>query len=146
MTVVNSQAAVQYYPGYTQTQVQQNFTTQVISAISQAYNAIITTVNPHLYVPGLVVTFYIPGMYGMQQINNLKGQILSVTTNTFTVNINSTTFTPFAIPGTLPRSYSYPYAIPNNSGILVPPQPLPYANEAGFEGAIWNAGQPGNLI
>jgi len=107
---------------------------------------VVTTAANHNYVAGLNVSFLIPTQFGMQQLNSLNGDILSVTSNTFTIAIDSTLFSVFSYPSPLPSAYTPPSVIPNASGGLVPPQPLPYGNEKPFEGAVWNAGQPGNLI
>ena len=129
-----------YYPGYSQVQVAQNFVTQNIAAITQAYPMVITTVNNHNYVAGLDVTFLIPSQFGMIQLNGIQGQILQVTSNTLTVNIDSTHFAVFAYPSPLPSAYTPPCVIPNSSGPHLPPIPLPYGNQDDFIGTIYNAG------
>lgn len=138
--------SITYYPGYSQVIVTQNFRTQTILTITNANHMVVTTVANHGYVAGLNVVFLIPTQFGMQELNMLNGDILSVTSNTLTIAIDSTHFSLFSYPLSLPYAYTPPSVIPNASGGLVPPQPLPYCNEKPFEGAIWNAGQPGNPI
>ena len=138
--------SVMYYPGYSQVVVTSNFRTHTIGSVTNANPMVVTTVDNHGYVPGLNVAFLIPTQFGMQELNSLNGDILSVTSNTLTIAINSTNFSLFSYPVSLPYAYTPPSVIPNASGALVPPQPLPYGNEKPFEGASWNAGQPGNLI
>lgn len=138
--------SVIYYPGYSQTQVQQNLICQTIASITQANPAIVTTINNHNYVAGMNVTFLIPFQFGMTQLNGLNIQVLSVTNNSLTINVNSTNFTPFAYPSPLPQAYTNPSVIPNSSGTYLPPLPLPFGNQDSFEGAIFNAGQPNDLI
>jgi hypothetical protein len=107
---------------------------------------VVTTVANHSYVAGLNVSFLLPHQFGMNELNTLNGDILSVTNNTLTIAIDSTFFSLFSYPSPLPFAYTPPSVIPNASGGLVPPQPLPYGNEKPFEGSIWNAGQPANPI
>ena len=132
---------IEYYPGYGQTQVQQNLRTQIISAITQANPAVLTTVNVHGYPAGVDVTFLIPTQFGMVQLNNRNIQVISVTSNSLTLNIDSSRFTPFAYPSPLPSAYTPPSVIPNSSGMYLPPLPLPYGNQDSFEGTIYNAGE-----
>ena len=54
----------------------------------------------HDFVVGSKVSFRVPSAYGMTQLNNLTGQVTAIntTTNTITVDINSSAFTAFAFP------------------------------------------------
>jgi hypothetical protein len=78
-----------------------------ITAISQAVNAVVTTSINHSYVVGQLVHFSVPASFGMSQINQLTGKIVAVGAvnnpgvgynNTYTVDINTSGFTPFAFP------------------------------------------------
>jgi hypothetical protein len=139
-------SSVIYYPGYSQEQVQERLLVQTIAAITNANPMIVTTANPHGYVAGMEVTFLIPTMFGMQQLNNLVGQVIALTTDTLTIDINSLNFGTFAYPSPLPSAYTNPSVIPNNSGGYLPPLPLPYGNQISFEGTQYNDGAPGDLI
>jgi hypothetical protein len=142
-----NQSAVVYYPGYSQVTVTENLVWQVISSIIQSNPMVITTLNTHNYPAGVNVRFQIASIFGMQQLNAIQVQVISVTTNTLTCNVNSSNFTPFAYPVSLPSAYTPPVVIPNSSGAyLSPPPPLPYGNQDSFEGVIFNAGQPNDLI
>ncbi len=68
-----------------------------ITNITQATSAVVTS-NGHMLSIGDEVT--ITGVLGMVEINNSVSTITSVTTNTFTINIDSTLFTPYASGGT----------------------------------------------
>lgn len=138
--------SITYYPGYSQIVVQSNLITQTITAVTQSDPMVVTTLNNHNYVIGMMVTFLIPPLFGMPQLNNLVGQVINLTNNTLTVSIDSTNFFAFSYPGSLPSAYTPPSVIPYSSGAYLPPQPLPYGNENSFEGAIYNAGAPGDLI
>ena len=139
-------SSVIYYPGYSQLQIQENLRWQVISTITQAFPMVVTTVNNHDYPAGVEVRFNIPGMFGMTELNSLFGQILSVTSDTMTINIDSRFFKPFAYPMSLPNAFTSPTVFANSSGPYLPPQPLPFGNQNSFEGVIFNDGTPGNPI
>lgn len=132
--------SVIYYPGYSQVQVQENLRIQTIASVSNSDPMILNTILPNDYVPGMTVTFLIPGMFKMIQLNNLEAQVLAVSGTQLTININSTNFTPFAYPSPLPSAYTLPSIIPYSSGSYLPPKPLPYGNQDSFEGTIYNDG------
>jgi hypothetical protein len=135
-----------YYPGYSQVQVKENLLVQTIASISNSFPMIVTTVTDHGYVQGMEVTFLIPVAFGMQQLNGRVFQVQQITSDTLTINVDATNFTPFAYPFPLPSAYTNPSVIPNNSGRYLPPKPLPYGNQISFEGCIFNNGTPGNPI
>ena len=135
-------SSVIYYPGYSQVQVQENLRVQTIASITQANPMVVTTVNNHGYVAGMDVTFLIPSQFGMTQLNGINAQVISITPNTLTINLNSTNFSVFSYTSPLPSAYTPPSVIPNASGPYLPPLPLPYGNQDSFEGVIFNAGVP----
>ena len=64
----------------------------------------LTATAPHIdFNIGGQLRFGIPAPYGMQEINNLLGEILSIdtATNTYTVAIDSSSFSDFAFPSSL---------------------------------------------
>ncbi len=133
-------SVVQYYPGYDQLQVRDNLIVQTILSITQALPMVVTTVNDHGYPAGVKVTFLIPTQFGMVQLNSQNLQVIAVTSNTLTVNVDSTNYAPFAYPSPLPGAYTSPSVIPDSSGVYLPPLPLPYGNQTSFEGVIFNNG------
>ena len=134
-------SSVTYYPGYSQIQVGENLTWQVIASITQAYPMVVTTVNNSNYNPGMGVTFNIPVAFGMTQLNGVNALVTNVSGTAVTCNIDSRGFTPFAAPSPLPNAYTTPTIIPNSTGQPQPPLPLPYGNENSFNGSIFNGGQ-----
>lgn len=134
--------SVIYYPGYSQVQVQDNLIVKTIASITQSNPATLTTTDNHNYVAGMNVSFLIPKAFGMQELNKLVVQVLTASTNTLTLNVDTRQFSPFAYPSPLPTAYTPPSIIPNSSGPFLPPQPLPFGNQNSFEGVIYNAGQP----
>lgn len=141
-----TESSVMYYPGYSQATIIENLVWKTIESITQAYPMVVTTTTDHHYVAGMRVRFNIPGMFGMVQLNGVEVQVLSITNNTLTVNVDSRNFTPFAYPSPLPQAYTPPVVIPDASGEYLPPLPLPYGNQISFEGAEYNNGLINNPI
>lgn len=80
---------------------------RLIDSITNANPAVVTTTFPHQYKTGTIVRLDIPPADGMQQANQLTGQIVVLSSTTFSISIDTTTFQPFAIPAT----YSPPVPI-----------------------------------
>jgi len=137
---MSSSSVITYYPGYSQRQVSENYVVRTISDITNANPMVVTTVNDHGYNAGLKVRFLVPINFGMVELNKVDGQIVSVTSDTMTINIDSTNFTSFVVPSPLPEAYTPPSVIPNSSGPYLPPLPLPFGNQDSFEGTIYNNG------
>jgi hypothetical protein len=72
---------------------------KLISAITQADPAVITTQSDHGYVTGTIVRIRVPKADGMIQIDGLKGPITVLSDTQFSIPINTTSFDAFAIPG-----------------------------------------------
>ncbi len=71
---------------------------RIISSVTKAVNAEITTTFDHDYITGTIVRFYIPKDVGMKQLDKKKGTVTVTGTDTFTVNIDTTKFDTFSIP------------------------------------------------
>jgi hypothetical protein len=73
-----------------------------ITAITRAASAVVTMSVTHGYTVGQVIKFVVPAAYGMTQMDGLSGTVTAIntTTNTVTVNVDSTAFTTFAVPAT----------------------------------------------
>jgi hypothetical protein len=71
-----------------------------ITAITAATSAVVTLSVTHQFVAGMSVRFSIPDDWGMVEMDGLLGNITAVntTTNTITVDIDSSGFTAFAYP------------------------------------------------
>jgi hypothetical protein len=141
-----SQSSVTYYPGYSQATVIENLIWKAIEAISNSSPCVVTTIEDHHYTAGMRVRFQIPGIFGMQQLNPLELQVLSITNNTLTVNVDSSNFAPFAYPSPLPESYTPPVVLPDASGAFLPPLSLPEPDQTSFEGVVYNNGGINNTI
>ena len=88
-------------------------TTRLISSISKGSTTIITTSTAHDYETGMTVRILVPGdvntatkgtagPVGMTQINKLSGKITVIDNYSFYIDIDSSNFDDFAIPGTWP--------------------------------------------
>jgi hypothetical protein len=72
--------------------------TNVITAITNAFPAEVTTVNPHGYQDLLIVRIDVPPADGMQQINQQVATITVTGSNTFTIPVDTTLYDPFTVP------------------------------------------------
>lgn len=85
---------------------------RVISSITNAYPAVVTTTINHQYRTGLVVRLLIPAGFGMVQANQLFGAIVVTGDTTFSIDIDTTFFDAFSIPGTFPLDFQHAQAVP----------------------------------
>jgi hypothetical protein len=84
-----------------------------ITAITQANLAEVTTSADHGYTTGLIVRLIIPPACGMPQADKMTGRITVTGTTTFTIDIDTSLFYPFAIPvPTSPHINVCPLVIP----------------------------------
>jgi hypothetical protein len=87
---------------------------RIISAITNANPAVVTTTFEHQYLTGTVLRLDVPVADGMQQINGMTFPIVVTSPTTFTVPVDSTSFDSFSIP----VSPNPPYA--NTCAVAVP--------------------------
>lgn len=92
---------------------------RVITNITQAVNAQISTAVAHGLTPGQEVRFNIPAVSGMTQLNATPGNnylaatILTVVDDyNFTINVNTTGFTAFTYPTVAQQPSSFPVVNP----------------------------------
>jgi hypothetical protein len=74
---------------------------RVITAITNGFPAVVTTDINHNYQTGLIVRLDIPEDYGMVQANKLFGTITRIDATNFSIDIDTTNFSPFIVPGAL---------------------------------------------
>lgn len=70
----------------------------VITSITQALQAVVTTNTAHNYVDGTIVRLDVTEACGMYQINTMYAPITVLSPTTFAIDIDSSMFEPFAIP------------------------------------------------
>lgn len=68
---------------------------QYISNITRAAAAVVTFTTNHNFTNGEWISFRIPPPNGMIQLNNQKALIISITSNTVTIAVDSLQFYPF---------------------------------------------------
>jgi len=83
---------------------------RLISSITKAFPAVVTTTFDHDYVSGTIVRFSLPACVGMFQLDKRTAIITVTGTDTFTIDIDTTNFDTFAIPGA-PAWYENPCAL-----------------------------------
>ena len=71
---------------------------RVISSITNSFPVVITTTFDHQYKTGTIVRIDIPPADGMQQLTQQTGSITVLSSTTFSMPIDTTEYTPFAIP------------------------------------------------
>jgi hypothetical protein len=88
---------------------------QYISNITQAFPAVVTFTEDHNFTVAEWISFRIPPSNGMIQLNNHKAQVISITSMTVTIAVDTKNFYPFI-------SVSDPQvpcvAVPAGSGII----------------------------
>jgi hypothetical protein len=103
---------------------------RIISAITNDYPATVTTSFDHLYLSGLIVRINVPNGFGMVQANQLYAPITVTGATTFTVDIDTTGFDPFADSIVFPSSYQRASVVPigevNESLLQATENVLPY--------------------
>jgi hypothetical protein len=75
---------------------------RLISAITNANPAMVTTTFAHQYKTGLICRLDLPLAVGMQQANGLSGAIVVNSPATFFIDIDTTYFDLFSIPPSPP--------------------------------------------
>lgn len=68
---------------------------QYVSNITQAAATVVTFTTNHNFTNGEWISFRIPPPNGMIQLNNQKALIISITSNTVTIAVDSLQFYPF---------------------------------------------------
>lgn len=68
---------------------------RVISSITRANPAVITTTTNHQYIDGMIMRINVPKGFGMQQVNQLQGEITRLSDTTFSIDIDTTNMDPF---------------------------------------------------
>lgn len=87
-----------------------------ITAITKASQAVVTFSSTHGFVAGQTLRLHVSSAFGMVEMDGLLGTIQSVntSTNTVTLDIDSSAFTTFAFPTSATASVgvSFPLAVP----------------------------------
>jgi len=85
---------------------------RLITAITNANPAVVTTSFANQFITGTIVRLDIPFACGMQQANQLTGAISVITPTTFSINIDTTQFDAFVIPTFNPQINTAAQVVP----------------------------------
>lgn len=93
-----------------------------ISNISVASSAVVKMTVTHNMVVGQKVKLVVPAIYGMIEADGLTAMITAIntTTNTITLDVDSSTFTAFAFPATTDVPFSPAMVIPFGEDVTYP--------------------------
>lgn len=83
-----------------------------VTNITNGFPAIVTTATNHNLISGTIVRLVIPEGFGMVNANHLTGIIITTGATTFTIDIDTTFFDPFVIPGIFPFSQQISSVVP----------------------------------
>ena len=85
---------------------------RVITSLTNANPAVVTTSIDHDFLSGEIVRLVIPKGFGMFQANKRKGSIVVTGTDTFEIDIDTTLFDSFTVPGSSPDDLQCAQVIP----------------------------------
>lgn len=102
-----------------------------VTDITNAQYAVVTFSDDHSYVDGEIVSFRVSRDSGMWEINNKQARVLSHTDDTITVELDTSSFTPFVDVADIQRPA---ITVPSASGIT----PLQYVPTVTLEDAFDN--------
>jgi len=85
---------------------------RIVTAVTNGLPASVTTSFAHGYASGLIVRLIVPLGFGMEEANDLFGQIFVTGTTTFDIDVDTTYFNAFVVPVTPPASLQYAQAVP----------------------------------
>lgn len=86
---------------------------RLISAITTANPAVVTTTFNHDYTDDQIIRFQVPNIYGMTEIDGKEARVTVTGETTFSVDIDATLFTPFSVPA-MPPPHS------NRCALIIP--------------------------
>ena len=94
-----------------------------IANISQAAQAVVHFTQPNDFTAGEIVSFRVPALFGMTQINNKTARVLSVTNSStvssITLDLDTSGYTAFDIPDDADfASVSPAVCVPSSSGVV----------------------------
>ncbi len=93
---------------------------RIISSITNAFPALITTTFAHQYTTGMIVRLNIPLGFGMQEANQKYAEIIVTGDTTFTMDIDTSFMDPYVASTTFPfsKQSGQVTSIAENNGML----------------------------
>jgi hypothetical protein len=89
-----------------------------VSGITSAQNAVVTFTADSYFTDGEYVSFRVTKDFGMYEINQQRGKVLSHTSNTITVDIDTLSYTPFSYAQINGLGTTPPTCVPAGSSII----------------------------
>lgn len=108
-----------YIPSFTEQFPTYQPAMRVIAGITTTNPIVVTTTIDHQYKDGLIVRLDIPEGFGMQQLNQVTGEITVTSPTTFTMLINGGSFDPFILPTVFPPGYQDAQVVPVGENTLL---------------------------
>lgn len=105
-----------------------------ISAITNETLAVVTFTADHDFTPGEVVSFRVGKPFGMYEINNKKAKVIYTSSNTITIDIDSSTWNAFSLSNLNDPGTSPPVCVPSASSVV----PFEYTPKMNIEDAFDN--------
>lgn len=87
----------------------------LITDITQDTNGVITFSTAHDFTPGEIISLRVAQAYGMRELDNQEVRVLSTTTYTVTIDVNTSTYMPFILATNQQKPAM---AVPAASGII----------------------------
>lgn len=109
----------------------------LIIAATNSHQSTFTFSAPHTFSVGEIVSFRSSKPYGMFEINNLRGLILSLTQSTITTNLDTSLFNSFVYPPIGTPQY-LAMAVPSSSGQIKGSFPVGNILEDAFDNVPTN--------
>lgn len=104
-----------------------------INAITNAIEAVITFTENHNFSLGEIVGFRVGSAFGMREINQKYGRVLSLTSDTITVDIDSSSWTSFDYSVLDDSGTSPPVCVPVGGGNIPDTNPVKTNQIAAFD-------------
>jgi hypothetical protein len=87
-----------------------------VASISQAAQAVVVTTVTHGYQVGQKVSFRVPKIFGMTQLDQVEATIVAINTtntiNSFTINVDTSAFSAFTFPANGNQPFSPTVVVP----------------------------------
>ena len=90
----------------------------LINAITNAQNAQVTFTEDHDFTIGEIVSFRVEKNFGMFEINQKRAKVLSITSDTITVDIDSSSWTAFDYSMLNSDGTTPPHCVPSSSSLV----------------------------
>ena len=89
-----------------------------INAITNAQEAAVTFTEDHDFTVGEIVSFRVTKDFGMYQLNNKRGKVISKTDDAITVNIDTSLWDAFSYALIDTAGTTPPLCVPSSSGVI----------------------------